>query len=91
MTGWTPTMDATLEQSLADGIGAREIAKRMGVSRNAVLGRVRRIGLSVPRGRRPTPGKSRRPEPTQAPVNRDPCWRCGVRNDVGCVHSRAAA
>jgi hypothetical protein len=22
---------------------------------------------------------------------RDPCWRCGVRADVGCDHSRALA
>lgn len=24
-------------------------------------------------------------------VDRDPCWRCGVRADVGCEHQRWAA
>jgi hypothetical protein len=29
----------------------------------------------------------RSPVPTSLPVYRDPCWRCGVRADVGCEHS----
>lgn len=27
--------------------------------------------------------------PSTDPVDRDPCWRCGVRTDVGCTHSRS--
>lgn len=26
--------------------------------------------------------------PLPAPVSRDPCWRCGVRGDIGCEHTR---
>jgi hypothetical protein len=25
------------------------------------------------------------------PINREPCWRCGVRGDIGCEHMRSAA
>ena len=25
------------------------------------------------------------------PLDREPCWRCGVRGDIGCIHNRHAA
>lgn len=30
------------------------------------------------------PPAHRGPVPTVEPVNREPCWRCGVRGDIGC-------
>ncbi|MDZ7894190.1 MAG: hypothetical protein U5M50_04030 [Sphingobium sp.] len=33
----------------------------------------------------------RDPVPESAPVDRDPCFRCGVRGDLGCKHRRAVA
>lgn len=29
--------------------------------------------------------------PLSEPVDRDPCFRCGVRRDIGCRHSRGGA
>lgn len=35
--------------------------------------------------------RSENPLPLEEPINmvrRDPCWRCGVRGDIGCEHQR---
>jgi GcrA cell cycle regulator len=46
---WTDLMVQALKQRWADGATATEIAKELGVTRNAVIGRVHRLGLSVRR------------------------------------------
>lgn len=46
---WTPDMDDILRQFHARGIAAAVTAKRIGVTRNAVIGRAHRLGLSSPR------------------------------------------
>lgn len=43
---WTPARIATLQGLLTGEHTARQIAERMGLSRGAVLGRVRRMGLA---------------------------------------------
>ena len=45
--GWTPARDAVLRQMWNAGHPAREIAEAIGagLSRNAVIGRARRLGL----------------------------------------------
>ena len=60
-TGWTPTRVETLSSLWRDGLSASQVAKALGgVTRNAVIGKVHRLGLSgrVAGGvvRRPTGG-----------------------------------
>jgi hypothetical protein len=40
---WTPTTDARLQQLEAEGLSAAKIAAKLGVSRNAVIGRSQRL------------------------------------------------
>lgn len=45
--GWTDDRVATLKKLYADGLSASQIAKQLGgVTRNAVIGKVHRLGLS---------------------------------------------
>jgi len=91
MKYWTKAMDALLAEGIDKGLSKFEIADSLNTTPDAVLGRMRRI-YPGPVVQRFTVTASRlRQEPTQQPVDRDPCWRCGVRADVGCVHSRAVA
>jgi hypothetical protein len=83
-------MDAALSAGLAKGLTLEAIASQLGMSKNAVLGRKHRLFGKGPAPRR-SPVRPTKQEPSQAPVNRDPCWRCGVRADFGCVHSRDVA
>ena len=69
--GWTDERVANLKKLWLDGLSASQIAKQLGgVTRNAVIGKVHRLGLS---GRAAPSQPSRpacraaRPRPTQAP------------------------
>ena len=44
--GWPPADDARLRELWAEGLPSREIGKQLRCSRDAVLGRARRLGLS---------------------------------------------
>lgn len=55
---WTPEAAAILREQWIAGAGSGAIAKRLGVSRNAVLGRARRMGL-VGLGLKPDAAPSR--------------------------------
>lgn len=58
-SGWSETRVATLSQLWLDGLSASQIAKQLGgVTRNAVIGKVHRLGLS---GRAPASAPSRAP------------------------------
>ncbi|MEM7728210.1 MAG: GcrA family cell cycle regulator [Pseudomonadota bacterium] len=68
MSSWTEDRVATLSKLWADGLSASQIAKQLGgVTRNAVIGKVHRLGLS---GRakpsRPKPAKPAAPKATPA-------------------------
>lgn len=45
LTDWTPKLIATLTELWASGIPVREIGLRMGIGKNAVVGKAHRIGL----------------------------------------------
>lgn len=63
--GWTDDDVATLTKLWREGdLSAAMIARRLGVTRNAVLGKVHRLGLSKPRTVRP-PGAPRAPRPAR--------------------------
>jgi hypothetical protein len=49
-TQWTPELDATLRQLLAEREPFSTISKRLGVTRNAAIGRANRLGISSPNG-----------------------------------------
>ena len=78
--GWTEERVAELKKLWAEGHGASQIAKRLGsVTRNAVIGKVHRLGLSgratpsrpvkrPPRLARPKPQHMPRQAATAAPV-----------------------
>lgn len=64
--GWTAKLDKWWNQ---DGMSAREIADRLGVSRGAVLGKVHRMGWSgtVKKPARPNTGNRARKTPSKGP------------------------
>jgi GcrA cell cycle regulator len=64
-TVWTPERDEALRRLHAEGLSASQIAIELdcGLTRNAVIGRTHRLGLS--RAARPKPEKTR-PRPRQA-------------------------
>ena len=70
-SGWSETRVTTLSQLWLDGLSASQIAKQLGgVTRNAVIGKVHRLGLSgratasapsrAPRSATPRPKRPRR-------------------------------
>jgi hypothetical protein len=61
---WTPEMDAAVKSGFSEGLSARLIGERLGVTRNAVLGRSFRLGLCNPIDQR------REPERTAIPARR---------------------
>jgi GcrA cell cycle regulator len=68
-SGWSETRVTTLSQLWLDGLSASQIAKQLGgVTRNAVIGKVHRLGLS---GRAPASAPSRAPR-TATPRSRRP-------------------
>ncbi len=63
MTAWTPEREDQLKKLWATGLSASKIAGRMGrVSRNAVIGKIHRLGLV---GRATTTRYNRPPRPRQ--------------------------
>ena len=66
--GWTDDAVETLARLWRAGdLSAAIIARRLGVTRNAVLGKIHRLGLSTPRATRstPKPPRPRRPRPVR--------------------------
>lgn len=55
------------------------VARQFGVTKSSVCQALHKTGtrLHVPLV-----------EALPPPVDRDPCWRCGVRGDIGCDHRR---
>jgi GcrA cell cycle regulator len=78
--GWTDERVATLKKLWLEGLSASQIAKQLGgVTRNAVIGKVHRLGLSgraapsqparpVYRPQRPRPAVAAAPAPRPAPM-----------------------
>jgi GcrA cell cycle regulator len=53
MSFWTPEREAELRQLWSQGLTASQIAARLGASsRNSIIGKVHRLGLSQPKGAR---------------------------------------
>ena len=62
---WTDGKVEVLEALWSEGRSAREIAEKLGVTRNAVIGKANRMGLShnsAARGRVCTPGRAKGPK-----------------------------
>lgn len=78
--GWTEERVAELKKLWAEGHSASQIAKRLGsVTRNAVIGKVHRLGLSgraTPSRPVKRPPRLARPKPQHAP--RQPAARSGA-------------
>ncbi|MBS0297451.1 MAG: GcrA cell cycle regulator [Proteobacteria bacterium] len=80
--GWTDERVSTLKKLWLEGLSASQIAKQLGgVTRNAVIGKVHRLGLSgraapsqpsrpVFRPARPRPAVAAQPAPRREPVVR---------------------
>jgi GcrA cell cycle regulator len=82
-SGWSETRVTTLSQLWLDGLSASQIAKQLGgVTRNAVIGKVHRLGLSgravasapacAPRTATPRPKRPRRVAVTSSPLRQSP-------------------
>lgn len=70
LPSWTPDRVAALERLWTDGLSAREIAARLpGITRNAVLGKLHRMGR-LGRGRPTVSAKSRKVKPPSGPAGR---------------------
>ena len=79
---WTDERVELLKKLWAEGLSASQIAGRLGgVTRNAVIGKVHRLGLSG----RATSSRSSSPRPRRTPVpraNRPPSLMFGTRGNV---------
>src|ERR1700742_4940648 len=86
--GWTEERVAELKKLWAEGHSASQIAKKLGsVTRNAVIGKVHRLGLSgraTPSRPVKRPPRLARPKPQQMP-------RSGVRPGVPAIRETGAA
>lgn len=74
---WTETKIARLRELSMEGVSTSEIGRRLGVSKNAVVGKRHRLGLPA----RPSPiMRDGRPRPTRVPLVRSqtplPALRC---------------
>jgi hypothetical protein len=47
---WTPELDATLRQLIAERLHFSTISKKLGVTRNSAIGRANRLGIASPNG-----------------------------------------
>src|SRR6187399_2181286 len=59
---WTDAAVARLKELWGEGFSASECGKRMGVSRNSIIGKIHRLGLSH-KYRRPREGRRRMTKP----------------------------
>lgn len=93
------TRNEQIVRAAQAGATPAELASIYGVQPPAICKVLRRHGihLSTPRGSpaAKAPVRERRTmaekrEQAPAPVDRDPCPRCGVRGDIGCSHRRVA-
>jgi GcrA cell cycle regulator len=86
---WNANQVAMLRAMHAAGATAREIGKALGVTRNAVIGKSRRLGLS--RGIRPKLPKPRvrRRKPPRSPAPKFPFLKRTPPKPPGPVHFRA--
>ena len=80
--GWTAAVIETLTALQADGLSASQIAEQLGCSRNAVIGKLHRLGLNGSPERRAATAVNRRastPKETDAPkaprAPRLPAWQ----------------
>src|SRR3954465_11402760 len=81
--GWTDERVATLKKLWLDGLSASQIAKQLGgVTRNAVIGKVHRLGLS---GRAAPSQPARTVFKAPRPVRAVPAPAPGVRRVAGAV------
>jgi GcrA cell cycle regulator len=63
---WTPERVEHLRSSVVNGLTCSQIAAQIGVTRNAVIGKIHRLGLSPgrpPGAARPCPPRARQPRP----------------------------
>jgi GcrA cell cycle regulator len=63
---WTPERVEQLRSSVVNGLTCSQIAAQIGVTRNAVIGKIHRLGLSPgrpPGAARPCSPRARRPRP----------------------------
>lgn len=82
---WNASALATLKTMLAAGHSSREIAERLGPTRNAVIGKIHRLGLRYPdKPRKPPLRRPRKPKPLPF-IARRPKPR---RKSSGPVHFR---
>ena len=71
---WTPQNVQKLKKMLAKGMSARQIAEDFGVTRNSVIGKANRLGLSVQAEKKTkttTPAKADKPKKAPAKVKRE--------------------
>ena len=71
---WTPQNVQKLTKMLAKGMSARQIAEDFGVTRNSVIGKANRLGLSVQaekKAKASSPAKAEKPKKAPAKVKRE--------------------
>ena len=66
---WTDEGVETLKAMWAEGHSAREIGERLGFTRNAVIGKANRLGLSHARAAKEAPAAAAAEAPRAAPMN----------------------
>jgi len=85
-TPWTDDRVAELRERWAKGDSAGVIGKAMGLSRNAIVGKAYRLGLTTPGHRRLQTGENLRPKPVVVPAK--PKARVAARRSVRVVTNK---
>jgi GcrA cell cycle regulator len=81
---WADSSTARLRVLWAEGAGTRQIGAELGISKNAVIGKARRLGLDPrpnPKGVRPgqpLPAPRPRPTPYRPVVRLEPQQKCAM-------------
>ena len=77
-----------------------QVMRTWGIRRDNLIVLLRRRGLMPQFGNQEAAAKPKpringagqvAPNLVFTPLEREPCWRCGTRADVGCIHNRRAA
>ncbi len=83
---WTPERKAELRKLWDDGLSTREIGRRMGITKNAAIGKAHRLGLKARPNRvrkrgAPMRPKAGKPEPMAMLAGPQCAWPIGAPGD----------
>ena len=80
-TGWDSNMLKKLKALVGKGLSTAEMGKKLGMSKNAVVGKLNRLGWNA-KATETTPKKSAKAEPAKKPAAKKPVTKVVAKNAV---------